>query len=55
MLDNEKVQEFLDQLADRFTGAEIVDILEDAGILDVYTVISFLEEFIIEGSKSFES
>lgn len=55
MLDRETLNEFLTALADRFTGAEIVDRLEDAGILTVEDVINALEEYIIEGKNELNS
>lgn len=53
-MDREALQEFLEQLSDRFYGHEIVERLEDAGILTVQDVIAALEDFIIEGKAHLE-
>ena len=43
------LDEYLNDLADRFYGFEIVERLEEAGILTIQDVISALEDFIVEG------
>lgn len=48
-MDRETLQQYLEHLADRFYGYEIVERLEDAGIITVQDVISALEDQIIEG------
>jgi hypothetical protein len=48
-MDRELLQQYLDQLASRFYGYEIVERLEDAGFITVEQLIIALEEFIIEG------
>lgn len=53
MLDREAVSEFLARLADRYTGAEIVDILEDADILNVEQLLALIEDYAIEGRSKF--
>lgn len=54
MLDQETLQEYLDHLADRFYAFEIVERLEDAGIIDVQTILALLEDYIIEGRSVLE-
>lgn len=53
MLDREAVSEFLARLADRYTGAEIVEILEDTGILTVEQLLALIEDYAIEGRSKF--
>lgn len=52
-LDREQLAEFLDHLSDTYYGYEIVEILEDAGIIDVHTILNLLEDYIIEGRNKF--
>lgn len=49
MRDQELLQEYLERVADRFTAGELVERLEDAGIIDIWTILNNLEMFIIEG------
>lgn len=49
MLDRELLDEFLQNVAEKYTAAELVELLEDTGILNIQDVIAALEEFIIEG------
>lgn len=48
-MDRELLQQYLDQLASRFYGYEIVERLEDAGFITVEQLIIALEDYIIEG------
>lgn len=50
-MDRTKLQEYLNLLRDRYTAAEIVDLLESAGILDVDDILNYLEDYIIEGKN----
>lgn len=54
MIDRDNLEEFLELVADRYTAAEIVEVLEDAGILTVQDILAHLEEFIVEGSSKFD-
>lgn len=49
--DRELLDEYLTSLADRFYGSEIVERLEEAGILTVREVITALEDYVIEGKS----
>lgn len=53
-MDREALQEYLEQLADRFYGHEIVERLEEANVLTVRDIIACLEDFIIEGKEYLE-
>jgi len=44
MLDRELLEEYKNQLADRYTAAELVELLE----LDVWQILEMFEEEIIE-------
>lgn len=54
MLDRELLDEYMAHLAERFYGFEIIERLEDAGILTVQDVLAALEDFIIEGREHLE-
>ena len=54
MLDRDRLQEWLEALEDKYTGTEIVNILEDAGVLTVWDLIAALEEVIVENKNEFE-
>ena len=54
MLVRESLAEFLERLADRYYGHEIVAILEDAGILSVEQLLELIEDYVIEGKNRFE-
>jgi len=53
-LDRQALEEFFERIADKFTASELVMILEDAGLLDVWTIISLLEEELIEAKEILE-
>lgn len=53
-MDRELLEDFLERVADKFTAAELVDLLEDAGVITVWDIISFLEETIIENREKLE-
>jgi len=44
----------LERVADKYTASELVILLEDAGIIDVWTIISLLEEELIESKELLE-
>lgn len=50
-MDREVLQEYLDHLSDKFYGFEIVERLEEAGVLTVQDIIAVLEDKIIEGKE----
>lgn len=52
-MDRERVDQFLEDLTDRFYGYEIVEILEDAGILDIHQLLALIEDYVIEGKDKF--
>ena len=54
MMDRELLQEFLEKVADKYTGSELVELLEDAGVVDIWDVIAALEEYIVEGKNYLE-
>jgi hypothetical protein len=47
-MDREQLETFLEAIADRYTATELVDVLEEEGLVDVWKIIAFLEEEIIE-------
>jgi hypothetical protein len=49
--DRELLSDYLETLASRFYGYEIVERLESAGILTVEQIIAALEDYIIEGQE----
>lgn len=53
-MDRELLDEYMTHLAERFYGFEIIERLEDAGILTVQDVLAALEDFIIEGREHLE-
>lgn len=54
MMDRELLSEYLNRLREKYYGYEIVERLEDAGILTVDDILNYLEEFVIEGRKVLE-
>lgn len=50
-MDRKALAEYFEGLADKYYGFEIVERLENAGILDVYDVIACLDEYIINGKE----
>lgn len=54
MVDRETLDEFLNRLADKFYGFEIVEILEDNGIITVEQLLALIEDYVMEGKKHFE-
>lgn len=48
-MDQELLSEYYEQLASRFYGYEIVERLEDAGIITVEQLIAAIEDYILEG------
>ena len=54
MYDRERLDDFLERVADKYTAAELVDILEDAGLVTIWDIISALEEVIVDGRKHLE-
>lgn len=54
MIDRDELDQFMELVCDRYTAAEVVEILEDAGLIDVHIIVSLLEEYLIEGSSKFE-
>lgn len=50
MLDEDKLQEFFERVADKYTGCEICEILE----LTEWDVIEAFRELLIEKKESFE-
>lgn len=53
-MDRKALEDFFEMIADRYTAGELIDLLEDAGIITVWTVISALEDEIIEGKEKLE-
>jgi hypothetical protein len=53
-LDREKVDEYLSRVSDKYTILELIDILEQAGLIDINIIISLLEEEIIEAQDWLE-
>lgn len=53
-MDRELLQDYFDHLAERFYAAEIVERLEDAGIITVEQLIVALEEYVIDGKEVLE-
>ena len=47
-MDRKLIEDFLDRICDKFTAAELIEILEDAGIITVYDIVGLLEEECIE-------
>lgn len=54
-MDNEQLEEFFERLADRFGAAELVELLEDAGLVTVWTIISALSEQLVEAKEKLEN
>jgi hypothetical protein len=54
MRDREAIQEYLERVADRFTAQELVAILEDNGLIDVWAILDNLEDIVIEGREFIE-
>lgn len=53
-MDREQLEEFFERVADRFSAAELVELLEDAGIISIWTIIARLEEEIVEAREKLE-
>ena len=53
-IDYEILQDFLERVASKYTASELVELLEDAGIVDIWDVIAALEEYIVEGRNYLE-
>lgn len=53
-VDRELLEEFLERIADKFTAAELIELLEDAGILTVWDVIAVFEDELIEAREKLE-
>jgi hypothetical protein len=47
-MDRRLIEDFLDRICDKFTAAELIEILEDAGIITIYDIVGLLEEECIE-------
>lgn len=50
-LDRELLEEYLEAVASKYTASELVELLEDNGIITVWDIINLLEEFVIEGKE----
>jgi len=53
-IDYEILQDFLERVASKYTASELVELLEDAGVVDIWDVIAALEEYIVEGKNYLE-
>ena len=53
-LDRERLEEWLEQVALKYTAAELVEVLEDLGFVGVWEVISAFEEQLIEAKEKLE-
>lgn len=53
-MDKEQLEEFFERIVDRYTPAELIEILEDAGLVDIWTIIAFLEDELIEARGKLE-
>lgn len=47
-MDRDALQEYLLDLSEKFYGHELVNILEDAGIIDIWDVLAAFEDQLIE-------
>ena len=51
MTDQDRLSEYLERLADKYTCAELVDILEDAGLITIWDILAAFEEQLMEGKE----
>lgn len=53
-LDREQLESYLEQLADRYTAGELVEALEEAGLITVWAVMAAFENELIEMKERLE-
>lgn len=54
MYDRERLQEFLEAVSSKYTAAELVEILEDNGIITVWDIINNLTDEIVDAKRFLE-
>lgn len=47
-MDRELLEEYKLSLADKYNATELVSLMEDAGMIDVWTILELLEDQIME-------
>lgn len=53
-MDRELLEDFFNRVADKWTGAELVELLEDMDLVNIHIVIAALEEFVVEAKERLE-
>lgn len=53
-VDGELLDDFFERVADKWSAAELVELLEDAGVVTVWSVIAAFSEQLIEVKEKLE-